>query len=102
MHKYIVALKKRLRHMQWKPLLIRGGLGLLGLLLLVQIFYPGDRLLPFASIDKQPVGMQTKQQVTELLNKQYYTRIQVWPNYTYYIHQMLLTKPYHESYHRSF
>ena len=71
MHKYIGALKKRLRHVQWKPLAIRGGLGLLGLLMLVQIFYPGDRLLPFASIDKQSVGMQTKQQVTELLNKRY-------------------------------
>lgn len=71
MHKYISALKKRLRHVQWKPLLLGGGLGLLGLLQLVQIFYPGDRLLPFASIDKQPLGMQTKQQATETLNKRY-------------------------------
>ena len=49
----------------------RVGLGLLGVLLLVQIFYPGDRLLPFARIDGRSFAGQPKARVIETLNTAY-------------------------------
>ena len=47
------------------------GLGMLVLLILIQIFYPGDRLLPLAMVDGKQVGTQTKQEVVTLLDTAY-------------------------------
>lgn len=47
------------------------GLGMLLLLILVQIFYPGDRLLPLAMVDGKRVGTQTKQEVISMLDTAY-------------------------------
>ena len=59
------------RQVNWKKLgLITGG-SLLALLMLVQIFYPGDRLLPLVRIDGRSVAGQKKQDVIVMLNKAY-------------------------------
>ncbi len=54
-----------------KQLLLYGGGGLVGLLLLVQIFYPSDRLLPFAHVDGLNLGWRTHSEVMKLLNTAY-------------------------------
>jgi len=54
-----------------KQLLLYGGGGLVGLLLLAQIFYPSDRLLPFARVDGVNLGWQTKIEATKALNSKY-------------------------------
>jgi len=54
-----------------KQLLIYGGGGLVGLLLLVQIFYPGDRLLPFARVDGMQLGTASKTEAITRLNTAY-------------------------------
>ncbi|MES2876009.1 MAG: serine hydrolase [Patescibacteria group bacterium] len=66
---------------QLKPWVIRNRLllakiggGIVVVLLLVQIFYPGDRLVPFSSIDGVTLGAQTKsdaaKQLDDLSSKQ--------------------------------
>jgi len=54
-----------------KQLLVYGGGGLVGLLLLVQIFYPGDRLLPFANVDDINLGWRTRDEAAKVLNSAY-------------------------------
>ena len=58
-------------HGGWRLVTLRVGGGLVALLLLAQIFYPGNRLLPFASIDGIPFGGQTKPLATKKLNDAY-------------------------------
>lgn len=53
-----------------RTILIRTGLGVLGLLIAVQLFYPGDRLLPFASIDGMSVGGMAKSEAIRMLDEQ--------------------------------
>ena len=71
MHKHIHALKRRAMEVKWKPLLLKVAGGLVMLLVVVQLFYPSDRLLPFVTVDKQPVGTRTKQEAIKLLNEAY-------------------------------
>jgi beta-lactamase class A len=71
MHKHIHALKRRAMEVKWKPLLLKVAGGLVVLLVVVQLFYPSDRLLPFVTVDKQSVGMRTKQEAIKLLNEAY-------------------------------
>lgn len=71
MHKHIHAIKRRAQEVKWKPLLLKVAGGLVLLLVLVQLFYPSNRLLPFASVDGRSVGLQTKQQATQQLNNAY-------------------------------
>lgn len=71
MHKHIHALKRRATEVKWKPLLLKVAGGLVVLLVVVQLFYPSDRLLPFVTVDKQSVGMRTKQEAIKLLNEAY-------------------------------
>lgn len=54
-----------------RRLLLVGGLGLLALTLLVQIFYPGDRLLPFATIDGKSLSATKKSDAIRQLNTAY-------------------------------
>jgi beta-lactamase class A len=65
------AFMERLQRVNTKKvgLLTLAGIG--GVLLLVQIFYPGNRLLPLASIDGVNVGWNTKQEATVKLNAAY-------------------------------
>ncbi len=42
-----------------------------GILLLIQLFYPSDRLLPFTKIDNLRLGAVTKSQATSRLNEAY-------------------------------
>lgn len=55
----------------WKQLSLRALGGIVVLLLLFQIFYPGNRLLPLASIDGMNLGWQTKADATAKLNAAY-------------------------------
>lgn len=57
---------------QRKRVVLIVGVGLLLLLVLVQIFYPGDRLLPLASIDGRQVGTKTKQETVVMLDAAYH------------------------------
>lgn len=65
------AFIERLKRVNQKKvgLLTLAGIG--GVLLLVQIFYPGGRMLPLASVDGIKVGWQTKQTTINLLNTAY-------------------------------
>ncbi len=54
-----------------KKLIIIAGTILLGVLMLLQVFYPGDRMLPFASVDGLNYGAWTKGDVVKSLDKNY-------------------------------
>jgi len=54
----------------YKPVLIKGGIGLVAVLLLVQLFYPSGQMLPFARVDGVAVGAQSKADVIKRLDKQ--------------------------------
>jgi beta-lactamase class A len=56
--------------MSHRTILTRVGLGTVGLLILVQLLYPGDRMLPFASIDGVPVGGTSKSEAIRTLDEQ--------------------------------
>ena len=51
-----------------KKLLLKAGGGLTALLVLIQILYPGDTLLPFSSIDGLSVGGVSKTAAVKLLD----------------------------------
>ena len=55
----------------WRKLLLYCGGGLLALLIIVQLFYPTDRLLPFARADGVNLGWRTRTEATKLLNDAY-------------------------------
>ncbi|MEP7204711.1 MAG: serine hydrolase [Candidatus Saccharibacteria bacterium] len=55
----------------WKRILIFGGGGLLVFMLLVQFFYPADRLLPFTSIENVAVGGWHKKDAVWQLDQDY-------------------------------
>lgn len=79
-------LSSSLRPRNWKSLVLK-GLGILVIVLvLVQIFYPGDRLKPIASIDGKSVGWQKKSDATKLLNDAY-------DNYRFSVHINETRKP---------
>ena len=64
-----------------KKRLAVGAAILLVILLIVQIFYPNDNLLPFAEVDGEALSWQTKQASIEKLNRDYdENRIQVYLN----------------------
>lgn len=71
MHKQVGVWVKHIHAIGWKKLALWSGAGLFALLMLVQLLYPSDRLLPFTVIDSQPVGMRTKQQATTTVNAAY-------------------------------
>lgn len=56
-----------------KQLLLYGGGGLVALLLIVQLAYPSDRLLPFARVDGMTLGTATKRDAIARLNTAYDT-----------------------------
>lgn len=61
----------RVKQANWKKIgLITGG-SLVLVLLIIQLFYPSDRLLPFTNIENQAVGGEKKTDVTTRLNKAY-------------------------------
>lgn len=68
-------MKKRLNKIKlWaakhRTILVRTGLGALGLLIVVQLLYPGDRMLPLASIDGVSVGGMAKSDAIRGLDEQ--------------------------------
>lgn len=72
MHKrHRAAPAQKTRRITRKQLIIRGGLALFGVLMLIQILYPGDRMLPFATVDARSVGLQSKSTVISQLDKAY-------------------------------
>lgn len=70
MHK-LHALLRRSRTWDKKRVALIVGGSLLGLLLVVQLFFPGDRLLPFARIDGRAVALMKRTDATKLLNDAY-------------------------------
>lgn len=61
----------RVKQANWKKIgLIFGG-SVFGLLLIIQLFYPNDRLLPFATVDGISLGTKTKADAAAELNKAY-------------------------------
>jgi beta-lactamase class A len=54
-----------------RQLLLYGGGGFVALVVLLQICYPTDRLLPFASIDGVNLGWQTRSEAVKRLNRAY-------------------------------
>lgn len=63
--------QKILRGQDWKFWALRSAAVAVGVLLLVQIFYPGDRMLPFVSVDGHGVGGKTKTDAAKMLNAAY-------------------------------
>lgn len=61
----------KLKQAGWKKISIIAGLSLIGLLLLVQLFYPTDRLPLAASIDGQQLGGNTKAEAATVLDAAY-------------------------------
>lgn len=57
--------------LHWKRLLIFGGGGLLAVLLLVQIFYPSGKLLPFTTIENISVSGWAKKDAIWQLDHEY-------------------------------
>lgn len=55
----------------WRRLLIWGGGGLLGIFLLIQLFYPSNLLLPFTTVDNQSFSMQDKDTAKKALADKY-------------------------------
>ncbi|MFZ1258678.1 MAG: serine hydrolase [Candidatus Saccharimonas sp.] len=71
MHKVRAILPKVLNHKKRGKLFAYIGLGAIGLILLIQLLYPSDRLLPFTKVDGITLGPITKQSATETLNTAY-------------------------------
>lgn len=55
----------------WKNILIRGGAVLATLLVVVQLLYPSDRLLPLTTIDGTALGWKNKSEAAKQLNVAY-------------------------------
>lgn len=66
-HRYVAKIKQA----DWKKIGIVGGVSLIALLLIIQLFYPGDRLLPFARFDGQSYAGQKKSDAAGKLNAAY-------------------------------
>ena len=71
MHKLKARASKALARVNWKRFGVYGAAAVIGLLLLIQVFYPNDRLLPLARIDGLSVGGMTKRDATTMLNNAY-------------------------------
>lgn len=61
----------KIQHVGWKKLLGGTVAALLGAMILVQLFYPANTLLPYTKVDGISVAGKTKQQAIDLLNKAY-------------------------------
>lgn len=57
----------------WRQLLLWSGCGIGGIFLIFQLFYPGNLLLPFTSIDGRSFSMQDKQKAKDTLASAYKT-----------------------------
>lgn len=62
---------EKAKTLNWKKVGFVGGISLILLLALVQVFYPSDRLLPFARIDGMSVAGQKKSDVIAKLDTAY-------------------------------
>ena len=71
MQRHKEAFIKRLQTVNKKKVGLLALAVLTGSLLLVQIFYPGGRMLPFASVDGVNVGWTTKAEAAKLVNAAY-------------------------------
>ena len=70
----------------WKKLLGGVAVAVLGAMILVQLFYPANTLLPYTKVDGMSVAGKTKQQAIDMLNKAY-------ANHTIAIYMGSGTKP---------
>lgn len=61
----------KIQHVGWKKLLGGTAAALLGVMILVQLFYPANTLLPYTKVDGMSVAGKTKQQAIAMLNKAY-------------------------------
>jgi len=61
----------KIQYVGWKKLLGGGAALILGVMILVQLFYPANTLLPYTKIDGLSVAGKTKQQAITILNKAY-------------------------------
>ncbi|HSW92636.1 MAG TPA: hypothetical protein VLH14_01995, partial [Patescibacteria group bacterium] len=61
----------KIQHVGWKKLLGGTAAVILGVMILVQLFYPANTLLPYTKVDGISVAGKTKQQAIAMLNKAY-------------------------------
>ena len=61
----------KVKRANWKKIGIIAGSSLVGLLLLIQLFYPSDRLPLYATIDGQSLGGKTTSEAVQVLNAAY-------------------------------
>lgn len=66
-----VALRKHAAGWPWKRIGIFGGIGLAVVLVLIQLFYPTDRMLPFSYVEGVDVSGQIKADAAKKLNESY-------------------------------
>ena len=76
----------KMKHVGWKKLLGGASAVLIGGMILVQLFYPPNTLLPYTKIDGISVAGKTKQQAIDTLNTAY-------ANHTIAIYMGSGTKP---------
>lgn len=62
---------EKVKQANWKKIGLIAGGSVIGLLLVMQLFYPSDRLLPYASVDGQSLGSKTKADAAAILDKAY-------------------------------
>jgi beta-lactamase class A len=76
MHRRLSTVKrlKRWGKQHWRKLLLYMGGGIAGMCVIVQLLYPGDRLIPFAQVDSVRMGGWTKQDAISQLNEKYKTQ----------------------------
>ncbi len=66
-----IRTKHHVMHANWKKNSLYGGLGVFVVLMIAQLAYPGDRMLPFTRVDGMNVSMMKRSEATKQLNTAY-------------------------------
>ena len=67
----VAVARHTVRRVPWARLGLLLGVWVIGVLLIVQLFYPGDKLLPLQQVDGYPVGAMSKQAAIQALSTAY-------------------------------
>lgn len=69
--RFLKRAKDLFLRLPWKKIVIRTGLITFGVLMVIQIFWPSSRLLPFTKIDGNVVSLTTKVDAIKQINQAY-------------------------------